>query len=308
MIGSGIAALSFALEAAQKGRQVTLVTKRSAEDANTAWAQGGIAAVLGDDDSYEDHIEDTLRAGAGLCRQNVVSKVVKEAPEAIQRLIDVGVRFDRSEDKQPGDEAPADYDLTREGGHSRRRVLHSGDITGREIMRGLLEAVRAEEKVTLLERHCAVDLLTTRKVEGLRTGPAHRPPAEDNRCLGAYVLDEASGEVKTFLATVTVLATGGASKVYLYTSNPDIATGDGIAMAWRAGAKVANMEFIQFHPTCLFHPQAKSFLISEALRGEGGILRRQDGTRFMESYHEMKELAPRDIVAARDRHRAQTNR
>ncbi len=296
VIGSGIAALSYALEAARLGRKVTVVTKRSSQDANTAWAQGGIAAVLNAEDSFDSHVEDTLRAGAGLCRRDVVSQVVQDAPAAIQRLIDCGVKFDRSE-VEPGDDAPADYDLTREGGHSHRRILHSGDITGQEIMRGLLEEVRSQENVTILERHCAVDLLTTRKVEGLRTGSEHRKPAAENRCLGAYVLNEDRGAVETFLAKVTLLATGGASKVYLYTSNPDIASGDGIAMAWRAGAKVANMEFIQFHPTCLFHPQAKSFLISEALRGEGGILRRQDGTRFMENYHEMKELAPRDIVA-----------
>ncbi|MCK6551181.1 L-aspartate oxidase [Myxococcota bacterium] len=308
VIGSGIAALSYALEASARGRTVTIVTKRTADEANTAYAQGGIAAVLRPEDSFEAHVEDTLRAGAGLCRRDIVELVVAEGPRAVQRLIDAGVRFDKSEGheepSEPGAARPADaagelgeYDLTREGGHSHRRILHASDITGREIMRGLLEALRARSNVRILEHHCAVDLVTTRKVEGLRPGPRQGQRAPKNRCLGAYVLDEVNGRVETFLATTTLIATGGASKVYLYTSNPDIASGDGIAMAWRAGAEVANMEFIQFHPTCLFHPAAKSFLISEALRGEGGILRRKDGTRFMESYHPMKELAPRDIVA-----------
>lgn len=292
VIGSGIAALSFALEASRLGRHVVVVTKRDASEANTAYAQGGIASVLEPEDSFESHIEDTLKAGAGLCRPEVVELVVREGPEAIGRLITLGVEFDRAE-------APSDveYDLTREGGHSFRRVYHAGDITGAELMRGLLAALRSRKNVRILERHTAIDLLTVRKVHGLQSGPKKRTPAEDNRCLGAYVLDETTGEVHTFRAPVTVLATGGASKVYLYTSNPDIATGDGVAMAWRVGAEVANMEFIQFHPTCLFHPQAKSFLVSEALRGEGGLLKRRDGTRFMETYHPSKELAPRDIVA-----------
>ncbi len=292
VIGSGIAALSYALHASRNGRKVVVVTKRDASEANTAYAQGGIASVLEPEDSFEAHIEDTLRAGAGLCRRSVVELVVREGPAAIQRLIDLGVEFDRAE----GD-ASVEYDLTREGGHSFRRVYHAGDITGAEVMRGLLAALRGAENVEILEHHTAVDLLTVRKVEGLRTGRGHQTPAAENRCLGAYVLDDTTGQVHTFRAPVTVLATGGASKVYLYTSNPDIATGDGVAMAWRVGAEVANMEFIQFHPTCLFHPQAKSFLISEALRGEGGLLKRKDGTRFMETYHPLKELAPRDIVA-----------
>jgi L-aspartate oxidase len=205
-----------------------------------------------------------------------------------------GVRFDRN---HHGGDPLEELDLTREAAHSFRRVVHAGDISGGEIMRGLLTTLRSRTNVQILERHCAIDLITRRKVEGLRSGARHRLLPSENRCLGAYVLDEASGEVKTFLATVTVIATGGASKVYLYTTNPDVATGDGVAMAWRAGAEVANMEFIQFHPTCLYHPKAKSFLISEALRGEGGILRRKDGTRFMEFYHPNKELGPRDIVA-----------
>ncbi|MCA9549214.1 MAG: L-aspartate oxidase [Myxococcales bacterium] len=300
IIGSGIGALSYALTASDQGRDVLIVTKRALNEANTRYAQGGIAAVMRSEDSFDDHVQDTLRAGAGLCRREVVDLVVSEGPRAIERLVELGIRFDKTGDvtaAQADAEESGAYDLTREGGHSHRRVLHSGDITGAEIMRGLEAAVRSRSNITVLEEHCAVDLLTTRKVEGLRTGPAHRPPAAENRCLGAYVLDETTGQVKTFLAKVTLLATGGAGKVYLYTSNPDVATGDGIAMAYRVGAEVANLEFIQFHPTCLFHPKAKSFLISEALRGEGGILRRMDGTRFMEAYHPMKELAPRDIVA-----------
>lgn len=306
VIGSGIAALSCALEASARGREVVLVTKRNALEANTNYAQGGIAAVLGPEDSFESHIDDTLRAGAGLCRRDVVELVVREGPKVIQRLISAGVRFDRSvlpanasgaADAELGAADGNDFALAREGGHTYRRILHAGDTTGQEVMRGLLGALSQRSNVRILESHCAVDLLTSRKVEGLRAGPYRRPFGREDRCLGAYVLDETTGRVETFLAPVTVLATGGASKVYLYTTNPDIATGDGVAMAWRAGAEVANMEFIQFHPTCLFHPQAKSFLISEALRGEGGLLLRKDGTRFMEQYHPMKELAPRDIVA-----------
>lgn len=299
VIGSGIAALSYALEASGQGRKVVIVTKRALNEANTRYAQGGIAAVMKPDDSVDAHVQDTLRAGAGLCRRDVVELVISEGPRAVERLVRYGVRFDKegalSDAKR--DAIESDYDLTREGGHSHRRVLHAGDITGAEIMRGLCEAVRAQSNITVLEEHCAVDLLTTRKIEGLRTGPAHRRPADENRCLGAYVYDVKARQVKTFRAKATLLATGGAGKVYLYTSNPDVATGDGIAMAYRVGAEVANLEFIQFHPTCLFHPKAKSFLISEALRGEGGLLRRRDGQRFMEAYHPMKELAPRDIVA-----------
>lgn len=306
VIGSGIAALSFALEASRSGHSVTLVTKRAAEEANTAYAQGGISAVLSPEDSFEEHVEDTLRAGAGLCRRDVVELVVREGPNVIRRLTEAGVRFDPAQpagahvyDKDAGEprEETVELDLTREGGHSYRRVAHAGDITGQEIMRGLLSALRARTNVTILERHCAIDLITRRKVDGRNQGKKVRTPGDANRCLGAYVLDEANGVVKTMLATVTVLATGGAGKVYLYTTNPDVATGDGVAMAYRAGADVANMELIQFHPTALYHPQAKSFLISEALRGEGGVLRRKDGARFMEHYSALQELAPRDIVA-----------
>lgn len=298
VIGSGLAALSFALEASRQGQRVTLVTKREAEEANTAYAQGGIAAVLNPEDSFESHLEDTLRAGAGLCRRETVELVVRSGPDAVRRMVEAGVRFDQRPSEPPGPGGgAAEYDLTREGGHSNRRILHSSDITGREIQRGLLAALRAQPNVQLLERHCAVDLITTRKLAARRTGYGGVPFSGRDRCLGAYVLAEEKGSVETFLATTTVIACGGAGKVYLYTTNPDIATGDGIAMAWRAGAEVANMEFIQFHPTCLYHPQAKSFLISEAMRGEGGILRRQDGSAFMEAYHPLKDLAPRDIVA-----------
>jgi L-aspartate oxidase len=293
VIGSGLAALSYALESSKHGRSVTVITKRQAEEANTAYAQGGIAAVLTPEDSFESHVEDTLRAGAGLCRRDVVELVVRSGPEAVRRLIEAGVRFDRS----AAAEDAVEYDLTREGGHSYRRILHAGDITGREIQRGLLAALRERPNVRIFEHHCAVDLITLKKLGARRTGYDQKPFSGHDRCLGAYVLDEKSGRVETFLATVTVIASGGAGKVYLYTTNPDVATGDGIAIAWRAGAEVANMELIQFHPTCLYHPQAKSFLISEALRGEGGILRRQDGVAFMESYHPLKDLAPRDIVA-----------
>src|SRR5262245_36839361 len=255
VIGSGIAALSYALEASARGRRVTLVTKRAADEANTSYAQGGIAAVLSAEDSYDQHVEDTLRAGAGLCRRDIVELVVREGPNAIKRLTEAGVRFDRSlhenghsggplYDKgagEPNPEEQVEFDLTREGGHSFRRILHAGDITGREIMRGLLATLRKQSNVQILEHHCAIDLITKRKVEGMLHGKRVRVPGDANRCLGAYVLDEPTGEVKTFLATATVIATGGAGKVYIYTTNPDVATGDGIAMAYRAGAEVANM-------------------------------------------------------------------
>jgi L-aspartate oxidase len=291
VVGSGISALAYALEVSSRGFEVLITTKRTAEEANTRYAQGGIAAVLSPEDSFEAHIEDTMRAGAGLCRREVVEMVVREGPQAIERLIEFGVRFERSLE-----DGETPYDLTREGGHTHRRVFHAGDVTGTEVMRGMLEALRARPNVRIMEHTCAVDLLTERKLEAVHGGVGRRRRSQ-NRCLGAYVLEEKTGEVHTVVAKATLLATGGASKVYLYTSNPDIATGDGIAMAWRAGASVANMEFIQFHPTCLFHPDAKSFLISEALRGEGGILRRANGTRFMERYHPDGELAPRDVVA-----------
>lgn len=284
VIGSGIAGLSFALEAAESG-EVLLVTKRKRHDSNTNWAQGGIAAVLAEGDTFEAHVEDTLVAGAGLNHKAAVELCVREGPERIRMLQDIGTRFDRAQGAAHADESSPSLDLHLEGGHSARRIVHAGDMTGREIERALVDAVAANPRIRVLEEHMAIDLITLAKYGGPEV------------CAGAYVLDVEQGKVETVLARATVLATGGAGKVYLYTSNPDVATGDGVAMAFRAGAAVANMEFYQFHPTCLFNPQAKSFLISEALRGEGAILRRLDGTPFMSEFDPRKELAPRDIVA-----------
>jgi len=284
ILGSGMAGLSFALRAARHGR-VAIVTKKNRADSNTNWAQGGIASVWGADDTVELHVQDTLDAGAGLCREEVVRTILQEGPARIAELIELGTRFDEGVD--PAHPERHTLDLTREGGHSRRRVLHAKDATGAEIERALLKAVAAEPNIDVFENHFAVDLITTRKM-GV-SGP--------DRCVGVYVLDCASQQVETFAAPTVILATGGCGKVYLYTTNPDIATGDGVAMAYRAGAGVANMEFIQFHPTCLFHPKAKSFLITEAMRGEGGLLRGADGQRFMDRYDSRAELAPRDIVA-----------
>ena len=278
VLGSGIAGLFYALQAAEHGR-VAIVTKKHAAESATNYAQGGIAAVVAPDDSTEAHVRDTLEAGAGLCREDVVRFVIERGRATIDALLALGVEFDRS--------SSGAFAVGREGGHTRRRVLHHRDATGREIERALLARARAHPNILLLENHCAVDLLTTRRA-GL-AGP--------NRALGAYVLDAERFVVERFLAPITFLATGGAGKVYLYTSNPDIASGDGMAMAYRAGATLANMEFIQFHPTCLFHPQAKSFLITEAVRGEGGVLRTLGGDAFMPRYHEMSDLAPRDVVA-----------
>lgn len=279
VIGSGIAGLSFALQAANHG-SVAIVTKRDISESATKYAQGGIASVFSAEDSFEAHIEDTMVAGAGICHEDVVRMVVEEGPRTIRNLIEWGVKFTTS---------GTDYDLTREGGHSARRILHAEDITGREIERALVEAVRQHPNVQVYEHHIAIDLITAAKLE--------KKQLAENRCLGAYALDINSGQVITFSSKVTLLASGGAGKVYLYTCNPDVASGDGVAMAFRAGARIANMEFMQFHPTTLFHPLAKSFLISEAVRGEGAILRRRDGTAFMEKYHKLKDLAPRDIVA-----------
>jgi L-aspartate oxidase len=286
VLGAGVAGLMFALEAARHGR-VLLLCKTSRGESNTVRAQGGIAAVWSDADNLEDHVRDTLVAGAGLCRRDAVEQTVREASERVRELIRLGVQFSRRESN------PAEYDLHREGGHSARRVLHADDLTGAEIIRALLAAVDAEPNIELREHHIAVDLVTENSV-ARRRGTI---PVEPDRVLGAYVLDEESEEVRLHLAKVVALCTGGAGKVYLYTTNPDIASGDGIAMAWRAGARVANMEFVQFHPTCLFHPHAKSFLISEALRGEGGKLVLGNGERFMARYDERLELAPRDVVA-----------
>lgn len=284
VLGTGIAGLFFALKVAARGR-VALVTKKRRADSNTNWAQGGIAAVLGPGDSLEDHVRDTLDAGAGLCREEIVRAIVGEGPDAIRELIDFGMQFDAVEGSDPATRGTPH--LTREGGHSRRRVLHYRDVTGREVERALLAAAEREPNLTVFEGHLAIDLITRRKL-GL---------SGEDRCLGVYVLDRRAGTVKSFQAPVTVLATGGCGKVYLYTTNPDIATGDGVAMASRAGVSIANMEFIQFHPTCLYHPKAKSFLISEAVRGEGGILKTREGTEFMDGYDARRSLAPRDVVA-----------
>ncbi len=279
VIGSGIAGLSFALQAAVHG-SVAIVSKREISESATRYAQGGIASVFSTEDSFDAHIDDTMVAGAGICHEDIVKMVVEEGPQTIRNLIEWGVKFSTKGES---------YDLTREGGHSARRILHAEDITGREIERALVEAVRHTPNIKVYENHIAIDLITCAKVA--------RKPVDDNCCIGAYALDIKGDKVITFASRSTILASGGAGKVYLYTCNPDVASGDGVAMAYRAGATVANMEFMQFHPTTLFHPHAKSFLISEAVRGEGAILRRRDGTAFMEQYHHLKDLAPRDIVA-----------
>ncbi len=282
VIGSGIAGLTFALGVPERAR-VAIVTKDRSDESNSWYAQGGVATVWSPEDSFESHVADTLTAGAGLCHEDVVEMVVRDGPERIRELIALGTRFDTH---LQGD--AVEYDLGREGGHSRRRVLHAGDVTGQEIVRALSVAVGTRPNIALLENALAVDLLIERK-----SGSGGSP----GTCWGAYVFDRHTGAVCTMPARVTVLCTGGAGKVYLYTSNPDVATGDGVAIAYRAGATVGNMEFFQFHPTCLYHPKAKSFLISEALRGEGARLRLPDGTLFMAKYHSDAELAPRDIVA-----------
>ena len=283
VVGSGIAGLLFALKMAKSG-SVTVLTKAARSKSNTRWAQGGIAAAWLEDDSWEAHVEDTLVAGAGLCRRSVVEHVARSARTAVEDLIAYGCAFDRRDEG---------YDLHREGGHSARRILHSKDNTGAEIIRALLEAVEEHPRITVLENRMVVDLITEGSL-ARRTGGL--PPSPD-RVLGLYALNTETDHVETYSAKVVGLCTGGAGKVYLYTSNPDIASGDGVAIAWRAGARVSNMEFVQFHPTGLYHPDARNFLISEALRGEGGILRNGSGEAFMVRYDERKELAPRDVVA-----------
>ena len=287
IVGSGLAGLSVALHLAQT-RKVVIISKRSLLDGASNWAQGGIAAVLDSGDSHEQHIADTLVAGAGLCDEGATRFIVEHSREAIEWLIGQGVPFTRDPTAELG------YHLTREGGHSQRRIIHAADATGHAVQETLEQKARTHPNITILEHHYAIDLIKSDKLDGHSGAPS---------CLGLYVQDVKSGKVMTLAADQTVLATGGAGKVYLYTTNPDTATGDGIAMAWRAGCRVANMEFIQFHPTCLYHPYAKSFLISEAVRGEGGVLKlpaeagAAAGHRFMSAHDERAELAPRDVVA-----------
>jgi L-aspartate oxidase len=281
IIGSGLAGMSLALRLAEHQR-VALLTKGELLDAASAWAQGGIAAVLDGSDSAENHIRDTHVAGAGLCHDDAVRFVVENGRRSVEWLVQQGVPFTMDENNH------AELHLTREGGHSHRRIVHAADATGRAVQKTLVQQLKSHPNVTVLEHRIAVDLVTS-----TRLGMSGPP-----RCFGAYVLDKASGTVGTISARHTVLATGGAGKVYVYTTNPDVATGDGVAMAWRAGCSVANMEFIQFHPTCLYHPDAKSYLITEAVRGEGGLLKIPGtGERFMLAHDARAELAPRDVVA-----------
>jgi L-aspartate oxidase len=281
VIGSGLAGLAFALKMSEHGT-VTVISKTESFQTNTSWAQGGIAAVFDEGDSFDKHIQDTLKAGAGLCRENVVRNVIEQAPDRIKDLMQWGMHFDLREDNKS-------IDLTREGGHSKRRILHVKDHTGSEIQKSLLASVKQHPQIKVLESHAAIDLLIDHK-----TNPYLMTPP---RCIGAYVLDSKTKQAKKILARVTCLASGGAGKTYLYTSNWEGATGDGIAMAYRAGCRVANLEMMQFHPTCLYHPQARNFLITEAIRGEGGELVNDKGEKFMNAYHEMGSLAPRDVVA-----------
>jgi L-aspartate oxidase len=325
VIGSGVAGLTYALKVADRFR-VALVTKKEHTESNTNYAQGGIAAVMTPEDSVALHVEDTLVAGAGLCHREAVEQMVREGPQRVRELIEWGAQFSQ----QAANGGEPRLALGQEGGHSRRRIVHARDLTGREVERTLVTAVQRHPNISVFEHHAAVDLLIAREGtadggrwttdDGRRTmddgrwtegahgvGPGRRqtdesrPPSIVHRpssiVRGAAVLDTRTGAVKRFTARVTVLATGGCGQVYLHTTNPEIATGDGVGMAYRAGAAVANMEFIQFHPTTLYHPQARSFLISEAVRGEGGILKLADGTPFMEKYHPLASLAPRDVVA-----------
>ncbi len=296
IVGSGLAGLSVALHLAQ-ARKVAIISKRELLDGASNWAQGGIAAVLDSGDSHDQHIADTLVAGAGLCDEAATRFIVEHGREAIEWLIEQGVPFTRDDSAELG------FHLTREGGHSQRRIIHAADATGHAVQVTLEQKVRAHPNISLFEHHCAIDVITSDKLTPTGVHSGAPSLVGQPRCYGLYVQDEQSGRVLTFEAEHTVLATGGAGKVYLYTTNPDTATGDGIAMAWRAGCRVSNMEFIQFHPTCLYHPYAKSFLISEAVRGEGGLLKLPPeagpaaGTRFMPAHDERGELAPRDVVA-----------
>ena len=291
VVGSGLAGLSSALHLARSGRSVAVLTKREIYECNSRLAQGGVACVMDRLDSFDEHVKDTLTAGAGLCDIGAVRAIVEAGPAAIQELIELGAKFTTRGELGYTDEAE-EFDLGREGGHHKRRILHAGDITGAELERVMIEAVRSMPNIKVFEYHVAIDLVVSSRLD--LGGP--------NRCFGVYVLDVKSGNILTFLAPSTTIACGGAGQVYLYTSNPDVACGSGIAMAYRAGAKIANMEFIQFHPTILHHPTIRSFLISEALRGEGAVLKCRDSrdsepVEFMQKYHPMKSLAPRDVVA-----------
>ena len=282
VIGSGVAGLTFALKVCKFG-SVGIITKDALEESATKYAQGGIASVMAEDDSFELHVQDTMETGRGLCHEDFVRIACREGPSRIRELIDLGAQFDLR---------GTEFDLGKEGGHSKRRILHAHDLTGWEIEKTLIEAVHAEKNIEIFEHHMAIDLITKARLDD-----QIQPGSSDDEALGLYVLDHKTSQVETVVADVILLASGGAGKVYLYTSNPDTATGDGIAVAYRAGAKIANMEFFQFHPTCLFHPKAKSFLISETVRGEGGILRLENGDTFMDNYHDLGCLAPRDVVA-----------
>lgn len=280
IIGSGLAGLSSALKLAYQGQKVALISKTELSECNSYYAQGGIAAVIDENDSVEGHIRDTLVAGAGLCDEKAVRYIIENSANAIDWLVQMNVKFDLDNENSTG------YHLTKEGGHSFRRILHVADTTGAAIINTLIQKVTSHPNICIFKNHVAIDLITSAKL-GL----------SNNHCYGIYALNRNTKQIITFAAKNTILATGGAGKVYLYTTNPDVATGDGIAMAYRAGCKIANMEFIQFHPTCLYHNLAKSFLISEAVRGEGGILKLPNGYRFMQDHDERLELAPRDIVA-----------
>jgi L-aspartate oxidase len=280
VIGTGLAGLMSALRLSRLGR-VVLVSKKDSDESNTSRAQGGIASVTDPDDTVEEHVQDTLSVGSGLCREDAVRAILTAGPQDVKELETLGVKFERRSGRDE------EYDLGQEGGHSHRRVLHAGDFTGHEVVKVLLARVRENPAIELRQNLMAIDLITTGWLK--RPGPS--------RCVGAYFLDRASGEIFSVRSPHTVLATGGAGKVYLYTSNPDVATGDGVAMAWRVGLPIRNMEMVQFHPTCLYHPEAKSFLISEAVRGEGGVLVNAAGEPFMERYDPRGSLAPRDVVA-----------
>ena len=295
VIGSGIAGLSFALKVAQQGRSVAILTKKNKADSNTNWAQGGIAVVTAQTDDFAKHVSDTLVAGDGLCDRKVVKQIVTDGPARVQELVELGLKFSRDGD--------GSYDLGREGGHSERRILHVKDMTGRAIEDALTKSIAREPRIALFEHFFAIDVVTTGRLAGKRRAknskksPAARALEGPDRVAGVYALDVRDRRVVEFHAPVVMLSSGGAGQVYLYTTNPDIATGDGIAMAYRAGVEVRNMEFIQFHPTALYSPSGKRFLISEAVRGEGAILRNSEGEAFMARYHAQADLAPRDIVA-----------